>query len=67
MVFNPHTGMTPNDWRETEARREESRQRMQRGPHGLPGPGTASMIVGTIIVLAIIAVLLAVASAFWSA
>jgi type VI protein secretion system component VasF len=33
MGFNPNTGMTPNDWVETEARREERVQRAG-SPHG---------------------------------
>ena len=33
MVFDPNIGMTPNDWRETEVRREESRQRVHN-PYG---------------------------------
>ncbi|MBA2632766.1 MAG: hypothetical protein H0U86_07180 [Chloroflexi bacterium] len=33
MGFNPGTGMTPNDWAETEARRAERVQRADN-PHG---------------------------------
>jgi hypothetical protein len=34
MGFNPGTGMTPNDWVETEARRAEREQRASANRYG---------------------------------
>ena len=44
MGFNPGTGMTPNDWTETESRLEE---RMQRAdlPHGREMSGRSRAVV----------------------
>jgi hypothetical protein len=57
MVFDPHIGMTPNDWRETEVRREESRQRVHN-PHGREASRGARMIAGTILGVAFLALII---------
>ena len=56
MVFDPNIGMTPNDWRETEVRREESRQRVHN-PHGREASGPARVIAGIILSLAFMALI----------
>ena len=50
MGFNPNTGMTPNDWAETEARRAERAQRADN-PHGREMSGGSRRVVGWILVL----------------
>ncbi|MCV0404112.1 MAG: hypothetical protein K5924_10500 [Chloroflexi bacterium] len=55
MGFNPGTGMTPNDWAETEARRAERTQRADR-PHGRDISPRSRRITG--LILAIVAVAL---------
>jgi cytochrome c-type biogenesis protein CcmH/NrfG len=55
MGFNPGTGMTPNDWAETEARRAERTQRADR-PHGREISPRSRRITG--FVIAVIAVAL---------
>jgi type VI protein secretion system component VasF len=54
MGFNPGTGMTPNDWAETEARREERMQRADR-PHGREMSGRSRRVTGWILALAALA------------
>lgn len=54
MGFNPGTGMTPNDWAETEARREERMLRADR-PHGREMSGRSRAIVAWILGLAALA------------
>ena len=54
MVFDPNIGMTPNDWRETEVRREESRQRVHN-PYGKEPSGRTRAIVGWILGLVFLA------------
>ena len=56
MVFDPRIGMTPNDWRETEARRQESRQRVHN-PHGRETSARTRMIAGTVLGLAFLALI----------
>ena len=51
MGFNPGTGMTPNDWSETEARRAEREQRAGN-PHGREISGNSRRITAWILVLA---------------
>ena len=57
MGFNPNTGMTPNDWAETEARREELAQRAHN-PHGREMSGSSRRVVGWILGLAALALVL---------
>ncbi|HUG31128.1 MAG TPA: hypothetical protein VMQ65_11535 [Candidatus Limnocylindria bacterium] len=64
MVFDPKIGMTPNDWRETEARRQESRRRVHN-PHGREASPRTRMIAGTILGLAFLA-LIAYAILSWT-
>jgi hypothetical protein len=45
MGFNPNTGMTPNDWAETEARREERAQRAHN-PYGREISPRSRRVVG---------------------
>ena len=54
MVFDPNIGMTPNDWRETEARREESRQRVHN-PYGKEPSGRTRAVAGAILGAALLA------------
>ena len=54
MGFNPGTGMTPNDWAETEARREERAQRADN-PYGREMSGRSRLIVGWILGIAALA------------
>ena len=54
MVFDPNIGMTPNDWRETEARQEESRQRVH-DQYGEEPIGRARMIAAVILGVAFLA------------
>ena len=56
MTFDPNIGMTPNDWRETEARREESRQRVHN-PHGREPSARARTIAGVVLGLAFLALI----------
>ena len=56
MVFDPNIGMTPNDWRETEVRREESRQRVHN-PHGKEPSERARAVAGAILGLAFLALI----------
>jgi hypothetical protein len=58
--FDPNTGMTPNDWAETEARRAERVQRADN-PHGREMSSGSRRIGGWIIgILALALVLYAV-------
>jgi hypothetical protein len=52
--FNPGTGMTPNDWAETEARREERVQRADR-PHGREMSAGSRRVVAWIMGIAALA------------
>jgi hypothetical protein len=52
--FNPGTGMTPNDWAETEARRAEREQRADN-PYGREISGESRRVVGWILGLAALA------------
>ena len=54
MGFDPGTGMTPNDWSETEARREERVQRAST-PHGREMSRTSRLVTGWILGLAALA------------
>ena len=54
MGFNMNTGMTPNDWAETEARREERVQRADN-PHGREMSAGSRRVAGWIIGLAALA------------
>jgi hypothetical protein len=54
MGFNPNTGMTPNDWAEVEARREERVQRADN-PHGREISGGSRRVVGWILAMAALA------------
>ena len=54
MVFDPNIGMTPNDWRDTEVRREEIRQRVHN-PYGKEPSGRTRAIAGSILGLAFLA------------
>ena len=54
MGFNPGTGMTPNDWAETEARREERAQRADH-PHGQEISGRSRRVTGWILGLVALA------------
>lgn len=56
MGFNPGTGMTPNDWAETEARRAERTQRADR-PHGRDISPRSRRITGLILGLAAVALI----------
>ncbi len=56
MGFNPGTGMTPNDWAETEARRAERAERAHR-PHGREISSGSRRVVGWILVIAAVAVM----------
>ena len=53
-VFDPTTGMTPNDWRETEVRRAQSRQRVHN-PYGREPSGRSRAIVGALLGAALLA------------
>ena len=48
MGFNPGTGMTPNDWTETESRLEERMQRADH-PHGREMSGRSRAVVAWIL------------------
>ncbi len=63
MGFNPGTGMTPNDWAETEARRAEREQRAHR-PHGREISAGSRRTVGWILVV-LAAALMAYALLGW--
>jgi hypothetical protein len=52
--FNPNTGMTPNDWAETEARRAERAQRADN-PYGREMSGGSRRVVGWILGVAALA------------
>jgi hypothetical protein len=54
MGFNPGTGMTPNDWAETEARRAERAERADN-PYGREISGGSRRVVGWILGLAALA------------
>ena len=54
MGFNPNTGMTPNDWAETEARRAERAERADN-PHGREISGGSRRVAGWILGLAALA------------
>ncbi len=56
MGFNPGTGMTPNDWAETEARREERAQRADH-PYGREISAGSRRVVGWILGLAALALI----------
>jgi hypothetical protein len=56
MGFNPGTGMTPNDWAETEARREERAQRAD-SPYGRQISGGSRRVVGWILGLVALALI----------
>ncbi len=56
MGFNPGTGMTPNDWAETEARRAERAERAYR-PHGREISTGSRRVVGWILAIAAVAVM----------
>ena len=59
MGFGPdrgHTGMTPNDWRESEARREERATRVG-SPHGHEMSAGSRRIATIVLVLAAIALM----------
>jgi hypothetical protein len=56
MGFNPNTGMTPNDWVETEARREERVQRADRR-HGREMSRRSRSVVGWVLGLAAMALI----------
>ena len=45
MTIDPTKGMTPNDWVEMEARRQERRQRVHR-PHGRQTSRRTRLLVG---------------------
>ena len=57
MGFDPHGGMTPNDWLETEARREERVQRADN-PHGREMSPRSRRVAGWILGLAALALVL---------
>jgi hypothetical protein len=54
MGFNPGTGMTPNDWAETEARRAERAERADN-PYGREISGGSRRVVGWILGVAALA------------
>ena len=56
MGFNPGTGMTPNDWSETEARRAERVERADR-PHGTEISAGSRRATGWILALLAIALM----------
>ena len=56
MVFDRNIGMTPNDWRETDVRREESRQRVHN-PHGEEPNERTRAVAGAILGLAFLALI----------
>ncbi len=56
MGFNPGTGMTPNDWSETEARRAERAERADR-PYGREISSGSRRATGWIIGLAAVALI----------
>ena len=56
MGFNPGTGMTPNDWAETEARRAERAERADN-PYGREISGGSRRVVGRILGLAAVALI----------
>lgn len=56
MGFNPGTGMTPNDWSETEARRAERLERADR-PHGRVISSGSRRITGWVLVLLALALI----------
>ena len=57
MGFNPNTGMTPNDWAETEARRAEREQRANN-PYGREMSRRSRRVAGWIIGLVALALVL---------
>ena len=57
MGFDPNTGMTPNDWAETEARRAERVQRADN-PNGSEMSSGSRRVAGWIIGLAALALVL---------
>jgi hypothetical protein len=57
MGFNPNTGMTPNDWAETEARREERVQGADR-PHGREMSRRSRLVVGWVLGIAALALIM---------
>ena len=57
MEFNAGSGMTPNDWLETEARREERVQRAG-SPHGREMSSGSRRVAGWIFGLAALALVL---------
>lgn len=57
MGFNPGTGMTPNDWAETEARRVERGQRADR-PHGREISAASRRVTALVLGLAAVALIL---------
>ncbi len=56
MGFNPGTGMTPNDWAETEARRAERAERAAH-PHGRDITPRSRRVVGWILAMAALALM----------
>ena len=54
MGFNQGTGMTPNDWAETEARRDERAQRADN-PHGREISAGSRRVTGWILAIAALA------------
>ena len=54
MGFNPGTGMTPNDWAESEARRAERVQRAD-SPHGREISAGSRRVTGWILGVAALA------------
>jgi hypothetical protein len=57
MSFDPNTGMTPNDWAETEARRAERVQRADN-PYGREMSSGSRRVVAWIIGLVALALVL---------
>lgn len=54
MSFDPQRGMTPNDWAEMEARREERVQRADN-PHGREISGRSRLVTAWILGLVLLA------------